>query len=396
MSRFAGLALALLVACGGPEEAAPPAATSAPAVADDTVVLTAEAQRAAGVTTAAATEATRTDGLEAPAVIALDERRTARIGAVLDGIVVSTFAEVGARVRAGFVLAALDSELVHEAWAAHRKSVAEARRAENELSYARQVEARAQRLLRDQAVPGQDAERARVDRLAAEEQVGVARAEARRAEEILQHFGITSRDYPRGERGETIPVRSPIAGVVLERLVSGGGAVTTGAPLFVVSDLSTLWAVAEVDETAATRIAVGKPVTVRVASGDAVTGTIGFVGDRVNPKTRRITVRCDVPNPDGALKPDMFARVTLDTGGARRIVQVPDGAVQDLDGRAVVFVEVAPDRFTARPVRTGVEVDGHTEIVEGVAPGERIAASGTFLLKSELLRRRGGAAESPE
>ncbi len=395
MTRVAAIGLVLVVACGG-GDAPPPRASEVQAVADDTVALTPEARRAAGIETAAAAAALRTDGLEAPAVVALDERRTARIGAVLDGIVVTTFAEVGDRVPADFVLAALDSQMVHEAWAAHRKAIAEERRAAGELNYATQVEARARRLLRDQAIPGQDAERARVDRLTAAEQLGVARAEVRRAEEILQHFGITSRDYPRGERGETIPVRSPLAGVVLERLVSAGSAVTTGAPLFVVSDLSTVWVVAEVDETAATQVTVGKPVTIRVATGDTVVGTIAFVGDRVNPKTRRITVRCDAPNPTGALKPDMFARVTLDTSGTRRVVEVPQAAVQDLAGRPVVFVETGPDRFTARPVQAGKEANGRTEIVDGLAAGEPIAISGTFLLKSELLQRRGDTGDSGE
>lgn len=391
MRRWSGLALAVLLACGSSGEP-PPAAVepAAPAPPRDTVELSAQAREAAGVVTAAATLTTRDEGLEAPAVIGLDERKTARIGSVVDGIVVATRAEVGDRVGRGFTLAELHSQVVHEAWAAYRKAIAERRRATAELEFTRQAEARAGRLLRDQAIARQDAERARVDRLAAEEQLEVARTDVRRAEENLEHLGITSGEDPRGERGEMIPVRTPIAGVVMERLATTGTAVTTGTLLFVVSDLTTLWAVAEIDETAVGRITPGKAVTVRVASGESFPGTIGFIGDRVNPKTRRITVRCDVPNPQGRLKPDMFARVTLATGAVRQVVVVPSGAVQEVDGRSVVFVESAGGGFTIRPVRTGADAAGQVEILEGLESGERVAAQGTFLLKSELLRGRLG------
>ena len=393
--RLATLLLLTAVACGG--DAGPPAGMEAPAAGPPAGVVTLDpaAREAAGLVVAPAVEVRRTAGLGTPAVVAMDETRTSRIGAVVDGIVVATYAEVGDRVPAGFVLAAVHSAIVHEAWADYRKAVAERRQAGRELRFAEQAEARARRLLRDQAGSVQEAERAAVDRAAAEEHLEMAQTDVRRAEETLEHLGITSGDDPSGESGEVIPARTPLSGVVLERLVSGGTAVTTGTPLFVVSDLSSLWVLAEVDDTAVGRVTVGQPVSVAVAAypGATFAGAVAFVGDVVNPKTRRVTVRCAVPNPDGRLKPAMYARVTLEAGAPRPVVEVPAEAVHDLDGRTVVFVEEGDGRYASRDVRTGPEAQGRVEVLDGLHAGERVVVKGSVLLESELLGHRLGREE---
>ena len=107
----------------------------------------------------------------------------------------------------------------------------------------------------------------------------------RRAEEALEHLGVTNAEDPTGESGEQIPVRAPFAGVVLERLVTTGTAVTPGTALFVVSDLSTLWALAEVDETALARVAV-EPSRARARLG---------VPRRVVPRPRHVRGRHGEP-----------------------------------------------------------------------------------------------------
>jgi RND family efflux transporter MFP subunit len=174
---------------------------------------------------------------------------------------------------------------------------------------------------------------------------------------------------------------------VLERLVTTGTAVTPGTALFVVSDLSTLWALAEVDETMLARVAPQRAVHVRVSAypDESFNGTVTFVGDTVNPKTRRIVVRCELPNPTGRLKPEMYATVTLDTGQPRRTVVVPSGALQEMNGKTVVFVEEPAGRFRPREVTAGAEQQGQVEIRAGLRAGERVAAAGSFLLKSALL-----------
>ena len=361
-------------------------APSAPATSD-TVAMTADAMRDAGVAIVAAREAERADSLAANAVLALNEQRTARVGSMVEGNVVGTFKDVGDRVRAGDVLAHLHSQVIHDSWADYRKAVAERRRAETEVAFATDAAERAARLLADKAISSQEHQRALANRVSADEQLDIAKTEVRRAEEALEHLGITNSEDPTGESGEEIPVRAPFAGVVLERTVTTGTAVTPGTALFVVSDLSTLWALAEVHETMLARVAPNRPVHVRVSAypDESFPGRVTFVGDTVNPKTRRIVVRCELPNPDGRLKPEMYSTVVLDTGQPRRVVVVPSASVQEMSGRTVVFVEEAAGRFRAREVTTGVDQDGAIEIRSGLRPGERIASAGSFLLKSAML-----------
>lgn len=389
----AGLAVTALVAysLGRGRSAPAPVAASATAVApaaSGTVTLSEQALKEAGLAVEAARPLERTDVLEGAAVLALDEARTARVGSIVEGTVIKTLVEVGDRVKQGTLLAQLQSHVVHDAWADYRRAIAERRRLETEATYTREAEKRAERLLADKAISVQERERATANRVAAEEQLDMAGTEVRRSEEALEHLGVTNSEDPSGETGEQIPALSPLAGVVLERLVTPGSAVTPGTPLFVVSDLSALWALAEIDERHLGAISVGRAMTVQVAAYSEARfhGTVAFVGDMVDLKTRRVVVRCSVPNPAGRLKPGMFATVQLETSQPRSIVAVPATAIQDVDGRKVVFVERAPGSFVPRPVTLGREVDGWVEVVGGVSAGERVVGAGSFLLKSELLK----------
>lgn len=368
--------------------AAPQAAAGGSSVQEGTVVLSEAASREAGVAVETAKPLTRRDQLVAPGVMALDERRTARIGSPVDGKVIEVFAEIGDRVKAGTDLAHMISPLVHEAWADYRTGIAERRKAETELQFAVQADERMARLFAAKAVSEQDVQRAQANRVAAEEQLNIVRTEVRRAEEELEHLGVTNKEDPSGESGEQIPVRSPLTGVVLERLITPGGAVTPGAPLFVVSDLSSLWALAEIDETALPHVRTGRPVEVQVSAypAERFPGLISWVADTVNPKTRRVTVRCAVPNTEGRLKPEMYATVTLGESEPREVVAVPSQAVQEIDGKPAVFVEEPEGRYSRRFVTLGQDVEDWIEVTSGVKAGERVVTAGAFLLKSELLK----------
>jgi cobalt-zinc-cadmium efflux system membrane fusion protein len=366
---------------GGPEGATPTAS-------ETTVSLPEAAQRQAGISTETARRLTRADRVDAPGVLALDEKRTARLGSLVDGIVIHTMAEVGDRVRPGQVLAEMHSHVVHDAWADYRKAVADRRRLETELAFAVQAEERAARLLEAKAISRQELQRAEANRIDAEAQLDMARTEVRRAEEALEHYGVTNAEDPTGESGEYIPLRSPLHGVVLEKEITQGTAVTMGSPLFVVADLTELWAVAEIDETELPLVKAGRDVELRVAAypGETFAGRISFVGDTVNPKTRRVTVRCQVPNADGRLKPEMYAALTLSAGEPRSVLAVPSGAVQEIRGRPIVFVQTAEGSFERRDVAVGPEVEGLVEVRSGLDEGEPVATTGSFLLKSELLK----------
>jgi membrane fusion protein, heavy metal efflux system len=354
----------------------------------DTVVLDAAALKRAGLVVDTVRLITRVDAAESPGIVALNETRTARIGALAEGIVVDMNAQVGDRVRAHQQLASMHGHSVHDAWAGYRKAKSEERRLAVELRYASEAQARVERLYADKAVPLQDVQRAQANRVAAEESLEIGRTEVRRAEEELEHLGITNGDDPTGERGEQIPVKTPFAGVVLERLVTQGTTVTPGAPLFVVSDLSTVWVLAELDEAHLAGARVGRTASVRVAAypSDVFQGKVTHVGETVNPKTRRVTIRCEVPNADGRLKPEMYATVQVGESESRPILAVPSSALQNLGGQPSVFADEGDGRFRLRPIEAGPERDGLIEVRRGLNEGDRIVTEGAFILKSELLK----------
>lgn len=380
-----------LSACGG--SSAPASAPKAEpdlvaARPSDVIALDADAQKRAGITVDRVAAVMRADAADAPGLVALNEARTSRIGSLVEGVVVDLKAQVGDRVRGHQRLASLHSHAVHDAWAGYRRAKADERRLVTELRFATDAQARAERLYADKAVALQDLQRAQANKVSAEEGLDMGRAELRRSEEELEHLGITNGEDPAGETGEQIPVTAPMSGIVLERLITQGTAVTPGMPLFVVSDLSTVWVLAELDEAHITGAQVGRSASVRVAAypNEVFPGKVTYIGESVNPKTRRITIRVEVANPDGRLKPEMYATVQVGESEPRSILAIPAACVQSLEGQSTVFVNEAEGRFRARPVELGVERDGMVEVKRGLAEGDRVATAGAFILKSEMLK----------
>jgi len=206
-AMLAVLVLAAFYALRAPAPA--PAASGGPKPPEGTVALTEAAAREAGLVVEAAKSVTRREQLEAPGVLALDERRTARIGSPVDGKVVEVFVEIGDRVAQGKELAHMIGPIVHDAWAAYRTAIAERRKAQTELKLAVQSDDRAKRLLADKAISEQEVQRAGANRVAAEEALNIVETEVRRSEEELEHLGITNSEDPTGESGEQIPVKAP-------------------------------------------------------------------------------------------------------------------------------------------------------------------------------------------
>ena len=155
---------------------------------------------------------------------------------------------------------------------------------------------------------------------------------------------------------------------------------------------ATVWVLAELDEAHVSGAQIGRPASVRVAAypTEVFQGKVTYVGESVNPKTRRITIRCEVPNPDGRLKPEMYATVQVGESAPREVVAIPASAVQTLSGQPSVFIAEADGRFRARAVELGAERDGLIDVKRGVQQGERVVSAGAFILKSELLKASDG------
>lgn len=383
------LLCATVAACGAAPEPTPAVATDAPPAVD--VQLTSEQIASGGIVVSVVQEEAWAEAFEAPAVLQLDQRRTARIGAVIDARVEDVLVEVGDVVRRGAVLAEMHAHVTHDTVAALHKAASDIARFDGEIAFADTTLARYERLLVDGAASPQDVERARTAVASLERGREMARADEARARAELRHFGVdvaaVERPVAGGHPDDHIPVRTPLAGTVLERLVTPGTTVVAGAPLFVVSDLTALWVAGEVDERWAAHLQTGRQATVRVAAypEERFTATVTYVGDVVAADTRRIAVRAELANPSRRLKPEMFARLVL-AGASRQALTLPGDAVQHVDGRDVVFVERAPGRFAPVAVRTasvGGE-DGRVAIVEGLEPGARVVTQGAFLVRSQF------------
>ena len=174
--------------------------------------------------------------------------------------------------------------------------------------------------------------------------------------------------------------------------VASGEVVEPDKELFTVADMSTVWVLADVYEKDLTKIARQGAVSIKVdAYPDRVfRGQITHVSDVIDPTTRSAKVRCVVENRDGALKLDMFAKVTLAAGEERDAIAVPVDAVQQVDGQSIVFVRQSPTRFERRIVQLGRRSGDVVEVLSGLTDGQTVVGKGSFYLKTALLRERIG------
>jgi multidrug efflux pump subunit AcrA (membrane-fusion protein) len=232
-------------------------------------------------------------------------------------------------------------------------------------------------------------------RLAGKEgEEGPARAFLAGARERLVLLGVTASEIEALD-AQAVPkpllaVRAPLSGTVLESGVVSGDAVELGTSLFRLADPSTLWACLHIQEKDLSSVKAGTDVVLKTQAypGEEFRGRLTLVGDVIEPATRTIEGRVEVPNPSGKLKAGMYVDASVAAAGERTAIAVPEAAVQDDEGHAVVFVKTGERTFTRREVVSGEPFGGYVEILSGLKEGEIVVISGGFLLKSEM--RKGG------
>jgi RND family efflux transporter, MFP subunit len=177
---------------------------------------------------------------------------------------------------------------------------------------------------------------------------------------------------------------SPVTGFVTDRKAFPQTSVTPDTELYTVSDLSQVWATADIFEYEVPFVHIGQRVTFTLSyyPGKPYTGTISYIYPTVDPQTRTVKVRVDLPNPDFTLKPQMFADAQLKVNYGVQVL-VPQEAVLDSGNAQQVFVVHDGDTFEPRKVTVGPVVDGKVAILSGLKPGEKIVSSGNFLIDSE-------------
>ena len=185
-----------------------------------------------------------------------------------------------------------------------------------------------------------------------------------------------------------LELKAPMDGTVTERQGAVGGMLDAAKEFYTISDLSRVWCIASIGEEESAAVHVGQPATLRVLAyrTETFAGTVVLVGQAIDETTRTLEARIEVDNNAGKLKPGMFATVSLSTDRMENQMLIPDSTVQTVSGQTCVFVEEQPGKYRLTAVRLGRQIDGQDVVIEGLQPGTRVVVSGSFVLKSELLK----------
>jgi membrane fusion protein, copper/silver efflux system len=182
----------------------------------------------------------------------------------------------------------------------------------------------------------------------------------------------------------TLTIYSPASGYVLQKYVTQGMKIMAGEKLLDVSDLSTVWIIADIYEYELPLIKVGDTARIQLSNfpGKELISRIEFVTPTLDAQTRTAKVRFSIPNPGGQLKPQMYTDVELKINLGQKLA-VPDDAVIDTGLRKVVYVDKGDGYFEPREVTTGLRAEKLIEILSGLKTGEKIASAANFLIDSE-------------
>jgi cobalt-zinc-cadmium efflux system membrane fusion protein len=373
---------------GSESKATDPKPGAMKAAKDELIIL-----RAEQVTSKIATEPARLsrqpDILHAKGRIVLADDHTWRVGIRTPGLVIEVYAGLGDHVTKGQLLARYHADEVRDTRALYRAAASELDRAKASVAQAQRNHERAQRLLNLKAGSVQQVEQTQQDLSTAEAAVRKAEIEIDRTRDVLENdLRVPVEPKKDDPLADDVPIFAPATGYVIEKNLTPGKAIELASDTFVIGDMSRVWMLASVSQGDLAKVRPGQSATVTLGP-DAPThyaGRVTNLGQRLDPETRMMEVRIELNNPGNSLRPEMLATADLPVGGATPVITVPSDAIQQVNGQDVVFVQSAPDRFTVLPVRTGATEAARTPILEGLQGGESVVVTGSFTLKSQLLK----------
>ncbi len=346
----------------------PPAGAEQAAIEGRTVRFRSPAiEEAAGIQTARAERAEAAAFVECTARIAFDGNRLADIRAFVPGVVREVRVELGAAVAAGDPLFELASTRIGEIQGALQTARERMRTAEANL-------ARLRELRRSDIASARQVE-------VAEQELAGAQAQARAAEATLRMAGAAE-SAPSGR----YVLSAPISGTIVRRPAVVGLLATEEVSLATIVDTSVMWAFCDVAEADAGRIALHQRLTIDIDrdAAEPFEGEITWIAAEVDPRTRTVTARAEVPNPHGRLRANQFARARIETERPRTAVSVPRAAVQRVADREVVFVRTAPGVYEPRVVRRSRGGDP-VQVKGRVREGDAVVTTGAVLLRTEIM-----------
>ncbi|MFH1028087.1 MAG: efflux RND transporter periplasmic adaptor subunit [Pseudomonadota bacterium] len=338
------------------------------------VKMTAEVQKLNGVVVAAAKMQRLAGSISATGKVEANADRIAHVSPRISGKIVAVRASLGDSVSSGQALATLDSVELGEALGRYHQS-------KTKLALAQSNMDRIKSLVEKKIA-------ARKDILQAETDYKTVQTELHTDEERLSLYGVAIADL-KGDNHKRplLPVRSPISGTITEKHAIVGELSDPSKSLYTVADLSSVWVMVDINEKDLAKVRKGQEAIVIVGAfpDRKLRGRITYIADLVDESTRTVKARIEVANPGRKMKPEMFATVELALAAdAPPVLAVPEEALQDLDGKKVVFVAENDAEFAARQVQPGRTAAGMVEIVSGLKEGENYAIKGSFILKSEV------------
>lgn len=319
-----------------------------------------------------------------PAIVQPNQRNMAEITALVRGRVVEVYGELGQEVKANAPLAILYSSELGLAQSAYLKAKAK-------LHLAEQAFNRAQFLLHEQVIGEAELQRRQAELLSIQ-------AEANESHDRLKLLGMNDEEFRRLESSRKIrsvvPIVAPFAGRIIGRKLTRGEVVETTENLFVIADLSEVWVQANIPEkdipfAHSVHASGDRQVEVRINAypKEVFHGTITYVADVLDPVTRTMQLRIELPNRDGRFKPEMFATIRLFSEAQPDRLAVPEAALQRDQGRTFVFVQRSANEYELRDVHVGDSNGTFISILAGLNEGEPVVTHGAFVLKSELLKK---------
>jgi len=352
---------------GFPESACPFCnPRTAPSGARTVRLASPDIEEAAGIATVPARLRETAPGVDCPARIAFDGDRVADVRTTVPGLVRRVLVGLGDTVRHGAPLFELESARVGEVQGALLSAREEVSAAETHLQRLRD-------LRRDDVASARQVE-------IAGQELAAARARAETAETMLRLAGA-----PRASTAGGCTVTAPLGGTVVERPAMVGQLAAETTSLATIADTSVMWAICHVPETDAARIAMGQRARLTVdGTGLETEGEITWIAAVVDPRTRTVMTRVELPNPDGRLRANQFARVLIETGPGISAVTVPRDAIQRVGADEVVFVRLERGVYEARSVRR-LGGDSPVRIDGAVRDGDRVVTTGAVFLRTEMM-----------
>ena len=394
------IALALIAAIGGglipliwppladqPENARPTKSTDPPGTFRPTE-LQWRSLKLAPVTMLAFRPEQVTEG-----TIAVDDDLTTPVFSHYSGRVTKVLAMLGDIVEPGAPLFVIHASEFVQAQNDLITALANLQSARSQLKMAQTTEKRTHELYLAQGGSLKDWQQAQTDLITAQNTVRSDEIALHAVRNRLRILGKTDDEIasleaqPTQKLNPVATVTAPVRGTITQRQVGVGQYINSEAagatnPVYTISDLSTVYLIANVREVDAPLMHVGLPLEVHVLAypGRVFKGKVSYVAPSIDPNTHRLAVRADVENADGALKPGMFANFSIITGEATIAPAVPQGAIVYEGEQARVWVAGEGDTLALREIRTGRTSDGMVEFRAGLSPGEKVVTSGTVFI----------------